>query len=712
MKNNRTNNKAAKIFATVLATVIATTSISANVFANGLEETKEAVAAANTSVENLTTTVDASVNDGGAIAQESVEAFVEEIENINSSETLNDAATDIQAVENEITAVAEADKNAEDKTTEAVENISAAVEEAGKAAQVAEETKAQANDLVNIITNSDASSEQVNEALDKLDTITNNAASDIEAKKEAIAAITTKFEEAKKELEKAQKVYEESVKTLKSEDGSAKKAAKNLEEAKKEVEVLESAYDKAVCALKKEEAFVEDIKATKAVSDKANEWKTQNALMKSIMTGYIIPNMMDDGATNISYSTSTQRGFDRQDSSYCVVTYTDKNGKVVNRYFNIDRTDRKVSETNQWFKIGNSREIIIFEKPEEDIIASKYQISHFGDLGKKGVNQEFKDGVNSGKYDVYALDKADGSKEYICIDELKDGVENGSVTVKDGVYYVNGIAARKIVQTNSANATGIRVSTKDDEGLLAYIENASKLVEKYEVYGETIADTKEKINEATDKVEALEGVIGAIEEKKSRIASLAEGLKGFISEEDLAKVLAAGSDEKAMEILEGILGNAKKDLEKASADLEELITKREELRKEINEKSKVEVIPATEEVTETVAASDDDEEEVVENTEEVIRPAQAAPAVVNNQVRATVTANGSYDDDDDDDNEVFVNDVTLFSSSNMADNSVVNTTATADTSAAESFPAPAASWWVVFSLAVLEILRVISPLFV
>ncbi|MCR5390792.1 MAG: hypothetical protein K6E77_08560, partial [Lachnospiraceae bacterium] len=469
MKNNRTNNKAAKILATVLATLIATTSISAPVFANGSEEAKEALVAANTSVEELITTVDASVNDGGAIARESVETFVEEIENINSSETINDAASDIQAVENELNAVSEADKNAEDKTTEAVENITEAVEEANKAVETAAQTKAQANDLVDIITKSGSTTEQVNEALEKLDTITNNTVSDIETKKEVIAAITTKFEEAKKELEKAQKAYEESVKTLKSEDGSAKKAAKNLEEAKEDVEVLESAYDKAVSALKKEEVLAEDIKATKAGSDKDNGWSSQESLMKSIITGYIIPNMIDKEAANISYSTEIQRGFDCQDSSHCVVTYTDKDGNVVNRYFNFDRTDRKVKEDNQWYRIGNSREIIVFEKSEEDIIASKYQTSHFGNLSKKGAFSEFKNNVNSGKYDVYAIDKADGSKEYICIDELKEGVEKGTVTLEDGVYYVNGIAARKIVQTNSANATGIRVSTKDDEGLKAYI---------------------------------------------------------------------------------------------------------------------------------------------------------------------------------------------------------------------------------------------------
>jgi len=708
MKNNRTNNKAAKVIATIIATIVATTSISTPVFANGLEEAKEAVAAAATSVEAIETSVDASVNDGGAIASESVEAFVEEIENITSSETVNEAASEIQTVENEINAAAKADKDADDKANEAVANISSAAEVASQAVEAAAQTKAQANDLVSLIKNSGSTSDQVNEALDKLDTITNNAANDIETKKTVIAAISDKFEGAKKELEKAEAAYENTVKTLKAEDGSAKKAAEKLEEAKKDVEALESAYDKAVSALKKEEALVEDIKATKAASDKEKDWISQNKLMKSIMTGYIIPNMMDEGATNISYSSATQRGFDRQDSSYCVVTYTDKNGKVVNRYFNIDRTDRVVKEDNQWYRIGNSREIIIFEKPEEDIIASKYQISHFTDLGKKGVTPEFKNGVNSGMYDVYAIDKADGSKEYICIDELKEGVENGTVTLKDGVYYVDGIAARKIVQTNSANATGIRVSTKDDEGLLAYIENASKLVEKYEAYSETIADTKEKINEASDKVEALESVISVIEEKKSRIANLAEELKGFLSEEDLAKVLAAGSDEKAMEILEGILNNAKTDLEKASADLEELITKREELRKEINEKSKVEVIPAVE------MTADSDDEEVEDIIEEVIVPAQAAPMAANNVVRANAAAYGSYsDDDDDDNNEVFVSDVTLFANGNAAaNNAVVNTTtATTETSAAESYPAPAASWWVVFSLAVLEILRVISPLF-
>ncbi|MBR4807246.1 MAG: hypothetical protein IKZ65_02005 [Lachnospiraceae bacterium] len=669
MKNNRTNNKAAKVIATIIATIVATTSISTPVFANGLEEAKEAVAAAATSVETIETSVDASVNDGGAIASESVEAFVEEIENITSSETISEAASEIQTVENEINAAAEADKDADDKANEAVANISSAAEVASQAVETAAQTKAQANDLVSLIKNSGSTSDQVNEALDKLDTITNNAANDIETKKEVIAVITSKFEEAKKELEKAEAAYENTVKTLKAEDGSAKKAAEKLEEAKKDVEALESAYNKAVSALKKEEALVEDIKDTKANSDKEKDWVSQNKLMKSIMTGYIIPNMMDDGATSISYSTSTQRGFDRQDSSYCVVTYTDKNGKVVNRYFNIDRTDRRVSETNQWFKIGNSREIIIYEKPEEDIIASKYQISHFGDLGKKGVNQEF----------------------------------------KDGVYYSNGIAARKIVQTNSANATGIRVSTKDDEGLLAYIENASKLVEKYEAYSETIADTKEKINEASDKVEALESVISVIEEKKSRIANLAEGLKGFLSEEDLAKVLAAGSDEKAMEILEGILNNAKTDLEKASADLEELITKREELRKEINEKSKVEVIPAVE------MSADSDDEEVEDIIEEVIVPAQAAPMAANNVVRANAAAYGNYSDSNNE--EVFVSDVTLFANenanviANTVSNAAANATTTSQNASTDDIAGALSSWWAVFQLAVLEILRVISPLF-
>ena len=424
---------------------------------------------------------------------------------------------------------------------------------------------------------------------------------------------------AKKELEGAQKVYEETVKSLKNTDGNVNKAAQKLEEAKKNVEVLAEACDNAKEDLEKEQAAVEDILAKKAISDKNTDWKTQDKLMESIISGYIIPNFIDKDATNIKY-TEMLRGFDRQNSSYCRVTYLDKDNNTVTRYFNIDRTDRQFKANDQWYKLGSSREIVIYEKPEEDITSSVYQKNHFGNLS---VTSQFKADVNSGKYDVYSFDYADGTNEYKCIDELKAGVESGEIEFVDGVYYMNGTAARKIVQTTSGNAKGIRVSTKDDEGLKAFIENASKLVEKYENYGEVIVDAQEKIDEASDKVEALEDAIDGIEEAGVRVAKVVTadfvaGLRTYVSEADIARILAADSDEKAVEILEEILKGAKAELDDAEAELDELIEKREEIRRQIAQKEvEAEAVEETVEVVEVAETAEVVEAEENEEAAEV-----------------------------------------------------------------------------------------------
>ncbi len=615
----RRKNTVLKVTALALAATISVTTASVQVYADEMAVANEAVEAAEASCETLETITEGnteagleavSYEDGGAIAQESVEAFAEAAENLNAAEMISEAADDLQAANEEIAAAMQADTTADEKAAEAVGNAAAAADIANSAANTVAEAKVQANDLIDIITNTGSDGAQVNEALEKLDTLTGDAKEDLEAKKEVFDAISDRFEKAKNELAAARKVYEETVKVLKSDDSSVAKAAERLEDAKQSVEALSEAYDNARAGLEKEQALVEDINAKKAISDKNTDWKTQNALMKSIMVGYIIPNMIDKDATNITFSSETQRGFDRQNSSYCVVKYLDKDNNEVTRYFNIDRTDRQYKETDQWYKLGSSREIVIYEKPEEDITSSLYQIEHYG---KKNVTSEFKADVNAGVYDVYAFDYADGSKEYKCIDEIEAGIESGDVTVEDGVYYMNGAAGRKIVQTTGKNATGIRVSTKDDAGFRAYIENAAKLVEKYEKYDESIADAQDKIDEAIDKVEALEDTIEGIEENKVRVAKAVAGdLGNYLSEEDVARIMAADSDEGAIEILEGILVNAKNEFENASAELDELIVKCEAVKKQLVQPKKSSRVV---DVTEVVAGSEAVADEAVEMEE-------------------------------------------------------------------------------------------------
>ncbi len=617
------------------------------VYNESVEEAMEAETAAEESVEEAveisTETIEsiaegneeagieaADVTDGGAVAQESVEAFVEAVECLPVEENLNEAVAELNEVTEELVKVDEADRAADESAEETVANVAEAKEVANSIVETVAETKEQANGLIDIISSEDADAEQVSEAMDKLDQITEDAKENVETKKAAFEALCDKFEVAKRKLEGAQKVYEETVKNLKSSDSSVNRAAEKLEEAKKNVEVLSEACDNAKEDLEKEQAAVEEILAKKEISDKNKDWKTQDKLMESIISGYIIPNFIDKDATNIKY-TEMLRGFDRQNSSYTVVTYLDKDNNTVKRYFNIDRTDRQFKENDQWYRLGSSREIVVYEKPEEDITSSVYQKNHFGNFS---VTNQFKADVNSGKYDVYSFDYADGTNEFKCIDELEAGVESGEIEFADGVYYMNGTAARKIVQTTSGNAKGIRISTKDDAGLKAFIENASKLVEKYEKYGEIIADTQDKVEEASDKVEALKDAIDNIEENRVRIsADLVADLRDYLSEEDMTRVLNAGSTQKAVQILESILAGAKEDLDNAAAELDELIEKRDEIKESLNVSEEIVLVEnAAEEAVETVVAS-----EVVEAVANTEVPAVAAiPVVADNNVENNI----------------------------------------------------------------------------
>ena len=623
------------------------------VYNESVEEAMEAETAAEESVEEAveisTETIEsiaegneeagieaADVTDGGAVAQESVEAFVEAVESLPVEENLNEAVAELNEVTEELVKVDEADRAADESAEETVANVAEAKEVANSIVETVAETKEQANGLIDIISSEDADAEQVSEAMDKLDQITEDAKENVETKKAAFEALCDKFEVAKRKLEGAQKVYEETVKNLKSSDSSVNRAAEKLEEAKKNVEVLSEACDNAKEDLEKEQAAVEEILAKKEISDKNKDWKTQDKLMESIISGYIIPNFIDKDATNIKY-TEMLRGFDRQNSSYTVVTYLDKDNNTVKRYFNIDRTDRQFKENDQWYRLGSSREIVVYEKPEEDITSSVYQKNHFGNFS---VTNQFKADVNSGKYDVYSFDYADGTNEFKCIDELEAGVESGEIEFADGVYYMNGTAARKIVQTTSGNAKGIRISTKDDAGLKAFIENASKLVEKYEKYGEIIADTQDKVEEASDKVEALKDAIDNIEENRVRIsADLVADLRDYLSEEDMTRVLNAGSTQKAVQILESILAGAKEDLDNAAAELDELIEKRDEIKESLSVSEEIVLVEnAAEEAVETVVASE--VVEAVANTESVANtevPAVAAiPVVADNNVENNI----------------------------------------------------------------------------
>ena len=98
-----------------------------------------------------------------------------------------------------------------------------------------------------------------------------------------------------------------------------------------------------------------------------------------------------------------------------------------------------------------------------------------------------------------------------------------------------------------------------------------------------------------------------IEDNRVRIsADIVAELRNYVSEEEIERVLNAGSTKKAVEVLEGILANAKEDLDNAAAELDELIEKREEIRESLSVQE------------EEVLAENTEEEVVAEIAEEAV----------------------------------------------------------------------------------------------
>ena len=165
-----------------------------------------------------------------------------------------------------------------------------------------------------------------------------------------------------------------------------------------------------------------------------------------------------------------------------------------------------------------------------------------------------------------------------------------------------------------------------------------------------------------DKVEVLKDAIDEIEDNRVRIsADIVAELRNYVSEEEIERVLNAGSTKKAVEVLEGILANAKEDLDNAAAELDELIEKREEIRESLSvqeeevlaENTEEEVVAeiaeeavAIEEIAEVAEAEEVVEAAEVVETAEIAEvaevPAVAAvptvvvPAVLNNTVEQNI----------------------------------------------------------------------------
>ncbi len=365
----------------------------------------------------------ASKEDGGAVAQEAVGAFVEAIDKveikdpvtgdvskITKEDVLKDLAklpddfdvtkveapgekkkdlavsADIEIVEAELEKAGQAEKQADacpekifdyvqdidNKDTDAIQIVQGATE------SVADATSAAAPIITRIENASTA--DEVNAAFAELDKLTNDTQADINTRRAAFNVLKEKYAEAKTELTDAEAEYDRAIGHAGAHVGYADK---KLGDVKAYVDALAGACGKAKDKIGDEGTAAETInKELKDVNDinkiDSSSYQQQREVAIEVIGKYVIPQIIK-GATKITYKGKEyQKGFDTQNGNSLKFEY-EKDGSTYTIYFNYDRKDRDVSESNQWNisdeqkkidkngarGLGIAKNIIIFEKPEE-----------------------------------------------------------------------------------------------------------------------------------------------------------------------------------------------------------------------------------------------------------------------------------------------------------------------------------------------------------
>ncbi|MBR4574469.1 MAG: hypothetical protein IKO16_06130 [Lachnospiraceae bacterium] len=529
-------------------------------------------------------------------------------------------AADIEIVEAELKNADEASEAADDSAKEAAESVDSAADVVEYAKSSVAEAEAKAAPIITRIENA-ATADEVNAVFAELDKLTNDTKSDIDKKREVFNALKDKYEKAKKELTAKEAEYDRAVGHASAHVGYADK---KLGDAQAYVNALSDACDKAKEKLGEEGAAAETIKNKQADVTKA-DWDPQKKLAKAIIDYYLIPQVLKGDHTIIEDINKIRTtGFDTQNGNSYRFEYTDSNGESHTLYFNYDRADREVKSDDQWYKnLGSAKEIIIYEKSEEEFRADEYLRKYYGTTANKlsyPEGDDYKKAVNRGDFAVYAYTDSNGNTQYICKAELEKSSDAKSKTLtfndgkwkttntklnitydeESGKWSVNGSECRQVVQSvNSTTPTErIKINVAEDKDLQEFLKNAGALVDKYNAYSNSIDKAQTAVDTAKEATGALKEQIDALDKGKDdkKIARLEE-IQGLIYEYDLMKYLSEEeqaalftedetSDMPALDpigILDKILENLEKDLKDAENDLSKLIEQRDEIAKQIAE---------------------------------------------------------------------------------------------------------------------------------
>ncbi|MCR4787960.1 MAG: hypothetical protein K5888_05180 [Lachnospiraceae bacterium] len=273
--------------------------------------------------------------------------------------------------------------------------------------QDAPEEASEVNELENAASDLEDSISDAQDFADAADNTVDNA--NEEAEELLTTVENTKDQDVAKEavakLRAAEQKYNDSI----GKAGADIEQAKiELEKAEENVATLETALNEA------KEELAEENKAANIIKSAENslkaDWTTQGKFLETFLINDYIPQLIDPDAEGITITRN--KGFNGQESTRYIATYTDNKHESHTKYFNYNRINRTYSDEDMWANLGNSKDIVIYEKTEEEVEADKYldnycKKNHIN-LGDKNASSKvegsFKNRVNSGEFDVFAYD--------------------------------------------------------------------------------------------------------------------------------------------------------------------------------------------------------------------------------------------------------------------------------------------------------------------
>lgn len=560
-----------------------------------VQETTEAVDTAASNAEEMITQMSETVtpDDGGTIASPAVENLAEEVAQAQEDqlvENIQEASETVEEVSTQVEEAAVYDTTANEAAVETVEAVNEVVTTADNMAGLVEDTNAKADELVETIENTD-DKDVARDTYTELETLVAQTQETVDQQQAYIDEMTQQYDDAKQALLEAEAKYEEAVNAA---EGNVEEAENALANAQETVENIESALEEAQDKLDYEKAAADAINDATLKCD----WAYQRAYLKLLVVNYIIPQMEGEMIDPDTVVVDRPDSFDTQDYNYYSFTYTDSQGNEVTRFFNYDRADKKLSK-NRYSNLGTSEQIVVYEKSQDEIEANNHLFDYYD--GVSFTRNELTSMANSGQLDVFVYEDADNNKTYWVREELNAAIERGEIVqTSDGYVFTQaneelaGTVVTEVVQAANSKVRGGEyiIDTSNAPDLETFLANADATADQYQALSSVVTDTKEAVESAQDEVDELKGAIGTLKNKHGNpVLKAVDALGvndvatylGIEVTQDQADVLNNMTVREAIAYLDAMLAGANAKVEEATATLDTLNEKLDELALSLTE---------------------------------------------------------------------------------------------------------------------------------